>query len=68
MPAFQIKDNQGRILLQSKGDRYLLSRYPNLDKETKEELAAFFAEATGRGIEEIRSFLDYKSEVQELCS
>lgn len=68
MQTFLIKDKQGRILLRSNGDRCLLSRYPDMEIETKQELAEFFAEVTGKPIMEVKEFLDYRSAVQELCS
>jgi trans-2-enoyl-CoA reductase len=61
-------DSLGRNLIKIKGNKCLLSRYTDLDDETKNELGMFFAEITGQSLKDTLDFLNFKSNHNKFCS
>ncbi len=68
LKKIQLSDNQGRVLLKTKGDRVLVGRYTDLNIKTKETIAEFFMELTGEDSSRVMDFLDFKNEDVEFCS
>jgi tetrahydromethanopterin S-methyltransferase subunit H len=66
-----IKDRKGRIVFESKGSRFILSRFIDMDKETKNAIMELYIDLTGETKENIINFLDFKTQdIQEeiFCS
>jgi len=63
-----VKDEDGKILLESKNNRVLVGRSVGMSEETKQMILEFFIELTGEDGKRIKAFLDFESDENEFCS
>ena len=65
---FKISDNKGRILLQVRGDRILVARFPKMSNSVKQAITEFFVTLTDNDSSSIMDFLNFKRDSSEFCS
>ena len=63
-----IKDKNGRILLESKGSRFIISRFVDMDNATKDKIAELYFDLTGKSKEDAIKFLNFESDIGSFCS
>jgi hypothetical protein len=68
MKDVKIKDNKNRIIFETKGSRFVIARFVDMDIETKNAMAELYSDLTGKNKEEVFKFLNFESNEQAFCS
>lgn len=66
-----VKDKKGRIVFESKGGRFIISRFIDMDQKTKEAISELYSDLSEGNKEEAIRFLNFETKnIQEeiFCS
>jgi hypothetical protein len=63
-----IKDDKGRVIFKIIKERVMVSRHPDMNEYTKQQLLFLYSEFTSEDVEKLRKFLDFESDDVEFCS
>ena len=60
MEEIRIKDKNNRILFESKGNRFIIARFVNMDINTKNAMAELYSDLTGCDEKKVIEFLNFE--------
>lgn len=63
-----VRDDKGRIIIRQKQSKVAIARFPDMDEGTKRYVADTYSELTGKDIDSVMKFLNYKTDENEFCS
>ncbi len=68
MEEIKIKDKNNRIIFETKGSRFIIARFVDMDINTKNAIAELCSDLTDTKKEDIIKFLNFESDEQSFCS
>ena len=63
-----VRDDKDRQIIKGNGDNIAIARFLDMDDKTKNCVAEIYQTLTGKDIQEVMDFLNYKTNESEFCS